>query len=71
MNLIMEQIKPYIFHGYNLVLTSNLCCPTQGMKGVRCVGLVDGSETDQTERTDVLYTSSLAGGGWEVGDKWR
>ena len=58
------------FGGYDLVITFNLCCPTQGMKGVRCVGLVDGSETDQTKGTQcIVYTQfggERVGGGGQV-----
>ena len=49
------------FDRYILVLTSNLCCPTQGMKGVRFVGLVDGSETDQTKGTQCTVYIQFGG----------
>ena len=53
------------FDVYDLVLTSNLCCSIQGMKGVRCVGLVDGSEIDQTKGTQ--FTVYIQFGGGRVG----
>ena len=42
---------------------------TRHERCVRCVGLVDGSETDQTTGTQciVYCTFSLVVGGWEVG----
>ena len=41
---------------------------TRHERCVRCVGLVDGSETDQPREHNVQYTSSLVGGGWGTSD---
>ena len=67
-NLIVEQIKPYIFHRYVLVLTS-ICVVLHKAWKVWCVGVgvVDGSETKGTQCTVYIqFGGGRVGGGGQV-----